>query len=46
MRADLAYNNLLLDGSLSNARDNGNLRVEGKNYIIKDGDVCTFRFNV
>ena len=47
IRAEVVdYNNLLSDGSLSNARDNGNLRLEGKNYIIKDGDVCTFRFNV
>ncbi len=28
------------------AKDHGKLRVEGKEYIMKDGDVCHFRFNV
>jgi ribosome-binding ATPase YchF (GTP1/OBG family) len=27
-------------------RENGKLRTEGKQYIMKDGDVCHFRFNV
>lgn len=28
------------------AKDHGKLRVEGKEYIMKDGDICHFRFNV
>jgi hypothetical protein len=47
IRAEVVdFKRLLDDGSLSNSRDNGNLRLEGKDYIVKDGDVCTFRFNV
>jgi ribosome-binding ATPase len=33
-------------GSESAARDNGRLRIEGKEYLVKDGDVMHFRFNV
>ncbi|ODS49760.1 MAG: GTP-binding protein YchF, partial [Halanaerobium sp. 4-GBenrich] len=28
------------------AREEGLLRLEGKDYIMQDGDVCHFRFNV
>jgi ribosome-binding ATPase YchF (GTP1/OBG family) len=27
-------------------RQNGKLRVEGKNYVVQDGDICHFLFNV
>ena len=30
----------------SACRENGKLRIEGKEYIVKDGDVMHFRFNV
>lgn len=33
-------------GSLANAREQGALRSEGKDYVIQDGDVVLFRFNV
>ena len=33
-------------GSESGARDNGKLNVEGKEYVVQDGDVMHFRFNV
>ena len=33
-------------GSLSAARDRGTLRLEGKDYIVKDGDIFHVRFNV
>jgi hypothetical protein len=33
-------------GSIAEARKRGLLRTEGKNYIIQDGDVVTFLFNV
>jgi len=31
---------------MADARDEGLLRLEGKEYIMQDGDVCHFRFNV
>ena len=33
-------------GGLTEARDNGLLRLEGKDYLVSDGDVLTIRFNV
>ena len=33
-------------GSLAKAREAGKLRVEGKDYVVRDGDVIFFRFNV
>ncbi len=39
----VAYDTLLETGSLANARDKGLLRMEGKEYIVKDGDVMEFR---
>ena len=33
-------------GSLAEARKQGLLRLEGKNYIVQDGDVMTILFNV
>jgi hypothetical protein len=33
-------------GSFAEARAQGKLRLEGKNYIVQDGDVMTIRFNV
>lgn len=33
-------------GSEAACRDNGTLRIEGKEYIVKDGDICHIRFNV
>ena len=33
-------------GSLAAAREKGLLRSEGKEYVVKDGDIITFRFNV
>jgi len=40
------YKDLLELGSLSAARDKGLVRMEGKEYIVQDGDVILFRFNV
>jgi ribosome-binding ATPase len=42
----IAYNDFIQYGSESACRDNGKLRIEGKEYIVKDGDVMHFRFNV
>jgi ribosome-binding ATPase YchF (GTP1/OBG family) len=33
-------------GSTAKARDNGKLRLEGKEYVVKEGDIMNFRFNV
>ncbi|MFC1667667.1 DUF933 domain-containing protein, partial [Candidatus Omnitrophota bacterium] len=33
-------------GSIHKARETGMLKVEGKNYIVKDGDIINIRFNV
>ena len=40
------YQDLLSLGSLSAARDKGLVRMEGKEYVVQDGDVILFRFNV
>jgi len=42
----ISYNDLEKCGNLAEARKRGLLRTEGKNYIIQDGDVVTFLFNV
>lgn len=40
------YKDLLENGSLAAAREKGLVGMEGKDYIVKDGDVILFRFNV
>ena len=42
----IAYADYVQYGSEAACRDNGRLRIEGKEYIVKDGDVMHFRFNV
>jgi GTP-binding protein YchF len=42
----ISYNDYVQYGSESAARDAGKLRIEGKEYVVKDGDVMHFRFNV
>ncbi|MCC6252344.1 MAG: redox-regulated ATPase YchF [Bacteroidia bacterium] len=42
----IAYNDFVKYGSEAACRDNGKLRIEGKEYIVNDGDVMHFRFNV
>ncbi len=47
IRAEVtSYEDVDRFGSLNAAREAGRMRLEGKEYIIKDGDVCYFRFNV
>jgi len=47
IRAEVtSYDDLVKCGSLSEARKHGLLRLEGKEYIVQDGDVITFLFNV
>jgi ribosome-binding ATPase len=40
------YDDLVALGSFAKAREAGKLRLEGKDYIVRDGDVIFFRFNV
>jgi GTP-binding protein YchF len=40
------YDDLIHFGSFARAREAGKLRIEGKEYVVKDGDVLEFRFNV
>lgn len=42
----MAYNDFIELGSEAKCREAGKLRVEGKEYIVKDGDIMHFRFNV
>ena len=42
----ISYDDYIKFGSEAAARDNGKLRIEGKEYLVKDGDVMHFRFNV
>ncbi len=42
----VAYDDLVAAGSYAAARERGKVRLEGRDYVMKDGDVCLFRFNV
>ncbi len=42
----ISYNDLLKCGNLAEARKRGLLQLEGKTYLVQDGDVITFLFNV
>ena len=42
----ISYNDLMKCGSIAEGRKHGLLRLEGKHYIVQDGDVITFLFNV
>lgn len=40
------YDDLIALGSMAKARESGKLRLEGHEYVVRDGDVIEFRFNV
>ena len=42
----ITYDELIKCGSMQNAREKGLIRQEGKDYIMKDGDIVLFKFNV
>ena len=47
IRAELvSYDDFIACGGMAGAREKGLLRLEGKNYEVKDGDIINFRFNV
>jgi GTP-binding protein YchF len=47
IRAEIvAYNDLIRAGTMVEAKKQGTVRMEGKTYIVQDGDICHFLFNV
>jgi len=42
----IAYNDFVTLGGEAKCKEAGKMRLEGKDYIVKDGDVLHFRFNV
>ena len=47
IRAEVvSYDDLMACGSMAAAREKGLIRSEGKEYIVQDGDIILFRFNV
>ena len=42
----MSYSDLIAAGSEVAAKSAGKLRLEGKDYVMRDGDVVEFRFNV
>ncbi len=47
IRAEIvSYDDLIREGSMNAVREKGLLRSEGKDYIMQDGDIVLFRFNV
>ena len=41
----VSYNDFIANGGWVNSKTSGKMRLEGKDYIVKDGDVLNFRFN-
>lgn len=47
IRAEIvSFDDLMLYGSMQAAKENGKVRSEGKEYVMQDGDIVLFRFNV
>ena len=42
----ISFEDLVACGSVAEARAKGKARMEGKEYVMQDGDVCEWRFNV
>ena len=42
----IAYDDFVACGGETGAREAGRMRSEGKDYVVQDGDVLLFRFNV
>jgi GTP-binding protein YchF len=42
----ISFDDLIAAGSMTEARSRGKVRMEGKDYVMQDGDVVEFRFNV
>lgn len=47
IRAEVvAYDDFMAAGSMAKAKEAGHVRLEGKEYLVRDGDIILFRFNV
>ena len=47
IRAEVvSYEDLMACGTMATAREKGLIRSEGKEYVVQDGDIILFRFNV
>jgi ribosome-binding ATPase YchF (GTP1/OBG family) len=47
IRAEVvAYKDLIAAGSMVEAKKHGTVRMEGKTYVVQDGDICNFLFNI
>ncbi|MOA65024.1 Ribosome-binding ATPase YchF [compost metagenome] len=42
----VSFDDLIDAGSMAEAKSRGKVRIEGKEYVMADGDVVEFRFNV
>ena len=42
----ISYDDLIREGSMVKAREKGLIRSEGKEYIMQEGDIVLFKFNV
>lgn len=42
----VSFEDLLAAGSMQQAKEQGKVRLEGKDYVVQDGDIMLFRFNV
>ena len=42
----VSFNDLISAGSIAKAKENGKVRLEGKEYVFQDGDIVNFKFNV
>lgn len=42
----MSYDDLVSCGNEKSVKENGKMRLEGKEYVMQDGDICYFRFNV
>lgn len=42
----VSFDDLVATGSMAEAKAKGKVRIEGKEYVMSDGDVVEFRFNV
>ena len=42
----IAYDDLISCGSELKVKEQGKFRIEGKEYLMQDGDICHFRFNL
>jgi GTP-binding protein YchF len=42
----VSFEHFISDGSMAKAKESGHFRLEGKTYLVQDGDIMNFRFNV